>query len=72
MKAQYAFDRWKKLSEFLLVRYIDGNIKKVDNGHFLLTPEGHTAPPDQPGYDERYYRSIVKENGERLKVKEMK
>lgn len=72
MKAQYAFDRWKKLSEFLLVRYIDGNIKKVENGHFLLTPDGHTPPPDQPGYNEKYYRSIVKETGERLKVKEMK
>lgn len=72
MKAQYAFDRWKKLSEFLLVRYIDGNIKKVENGRFLLTPEGHTASPAQPGYDERYYRSIVKESGEKLKVKEMK
>ena len=30
------------------------------------------AYPDFPGYDERYYRAIATETGDRLKVKDIK
>jgi dipeptidase len=63
---------WKKLGEYLLVKYMDGNVKKEENGHFKTNGNGLSAYPDFPGYDENYYRSIVKDAGERLKVKELK
>lgn len=65
--AEQATDRWKKLGEYLLVKYIDGNVKKEEGGHFKRNPYGLPASPDFPGYDEAYYRSIVKSAGERLK-----
>ncbi|MDR3261718.1 MAG: C69 family dipeptidase [Tannerella sp.] len=67
--ADQATERWKKLGEYLLVKYIDGNVKKEENGSFKRNPYGLPASPDFPGYDETYYRSIVESAGERLKVK---
>jgi dipeptidase len=62
-------ERWKKLGEYLLVKYMDGNVKKEENGAFRRNPYGQPASPDFPGYDEAYYRRIVESAGERLKVK---
>lgn len=61
--------RWKQLGEYLVVKYIDGNVKKEVNGKFKQNGYGLSASPNFPGYDETYYRSIVKSAGERLKVK---
>ncbi len=63
--------QYKALGDYLFVKYLDGNRKKTDqDGTFLRTPEGMPQSPDFPGYDERYYRSIVTDpaGGERLKV----
>jgi dipeptidase len=68
--ADQTTERWKKLGEYLLVKYIDGNVKKEENGAFKRNPYGLPASPDFPGYDEAYYRSIVESAGERLKVKQ--
>ena len=68
--ADAATDRWKKLGEYLLVKYMDGNVKKEENGQFKQNGYGLSEMPDFPGYDEEYYRSIVRSAGERLKVKE--
>ena len=67
--ADQATARWKTLGEYLLVKYIDGNVKKEENGQFKRNPYGMPASPDFPGYDEDYYRSIVNSAGDRLKVK---
>jgi dipeptidase len=68
----YTFERWKELSEYLLVKYIDGNIKKEKDGKFLDNGTGVAVGPDQPGYSESWKR-IVKENtGDLLKVVETK
>lgn len=67
--ADEATARWKKLGEYLVVKYIDGNVKKEENGQFKRNAYGLPAYPDFPGYDENYYRSIVRSAGERLKVK---
>ena len=68
--AEQVTERWKKLGEYLLVKYIDGNVKKEENGHFKRNPYGLPASPDFPGYDEEYYRNIIKSAGEKLKVKD--
>jgi len=67
--AEEATARWKQLGEYLLVKYIDGNVKKEENGQFKRNPYGLPASPDFPGYDEEYYRSVVKSAGENLRVK---
>ncbi|WP_280746985.1 C69 family dipeptidase [Parabacteroides sp. PF5-9] len=67
--ADDATARWKKLGEYLIVKYIDGNVKKEENGQFKQNGYGLSAYPSFPGYDEEYYRSIVRSAGDRLKVK---
>lgn len=66
--ADEATSRWKQLGEYLMVKYMDGNVKKEENGHFKQNGYGLSDMPDFPGYDEAYYRSIVESAGERLKV----
>ncbi len=61
--------QFRKLGEFLLVKFLDGNRKKETNGVFKRTDENYPASPDFPGYNERYYRSIIEDAGERLQVK---
>jgi dipeptidase len=67
--ADNATVRWKRLGEYLLVKYIDGNVKKEENGRFKRNPYGIPVSPDFPGYDEAFYRRIVESAGERLKEK---
>jgi dipeptidase len=64
----YTVKRYKKLGEFLLVKYIDGNIKKEENGVFLRTQEGYPMSPDQPGYSEQWKEIVVKDAGKKLKM----
>ena len=61
-------ERWKELGNFLLVKYKDGNIMKEENGKFIRTETGMPPGPDQPGYPQQWYRSVVKQTGEHLKV----
>ena len=65
---------YKQLGDRLLVKYMDGNIKHENaDGTFSRTPEGECPQPKFGGYDdERYYRSIVNEQGDRLKVSDIK
>lgn len=60
--------RWNVLLNYLLVKYIDGNIKKEINGQFERTETGMPASPSQPGYPERWKRSVVNDTGTKLKV----
>ena len=70
--ADAATARWKQLGEYLMVKYMDGNVKKEENGQFKRSQYGMPVSPDFPGYDDDYYRSIVNSAGDRLKVKEVK
>lgn len=67
--ANQSVARWKELGEYLMVKYMDGNVKKEENGHFKDNGYGQSAYPDFPGYDDEYYRNIVKATGDRLKSK---
>jgi dipeptidase len=66
------FSSWQKLSEYLLVKYIDGNIKKEENGAFMKNGTSNHIPamPVQSGYPEWWYEIIVEKTGEKLKVTE--
>ncbi|MCM1042402.1 MAG: C69 family dipeptidase [Bacteroides sp.] len=72
-KAEFMFNLWKKLSEYLLVKYIDGNVKKTNaNGNFTTTPYGHMEMPEWPPYPEFWYRKIVEDCGDNIKEVEVK
>lgn len=60
--------RWKELGNFLLIKYKDGNIMKEKEGTFIRTETGAAPGPDQPGYSQQWYNSVVKQTGEHLKV----
>lgn len=64
----YTVQRYKELGQFLLVKYIDGNIKQEENGVFLRSPEGYPLSPDQPGYSEQWKEIVVKDAGKKLKM----
>jgi dipeptidase len=68
-QAESSTERWKKLGEFLLVKYIDGNIKREKNGIFETDGYGAPASPLQPGYSEEYYNEIIEKTGDKFKVK---
>lgn len=60
--------RYKELGDYLMVKYLDGNIKKEADGKFARTPEGMPVQPEYGGYDDRYFRNIVNEKPEHFKV----
>jgi len=68
-RAEEMMKRWKKLDEYLLVKYIDGNIKKEKDNKFERTPYNLCPMPMQPQLPERERRAIVNDNGEILKVR---
>ena len=49
--------RWKKLGEFLLFKYLDGNVKD------------ELGKVTHPGYPKSWYEHVAKETGDKLKVK---
>lgn len=51
--------RWKKLGEFLIYKYMDGNIKD------------ELGKVTHPGYPESWYRSVAEKTGDALKVKKL-
>ncbi len=60
------FQKWKSLSEYLLVKYIDGNIKKEKNGKFAKTRNDYPEMPMQPGYPDSWKKSVIQDTGTKL------
>jgi dipeptidase len=60
MQAELTINRWRKLGEALLVKYIDGNVKD------------ELGNVTHPNYPEEWYRRILKENPEQFKIKPLK
>lgn len=81
-KAQELFDRWQRLNGYLLVKYVDGNLKSEhadvlsfldrdgSHRHWVENGNGRQIPGkiQFPGYNEAWKRSVAKDNGEVLKV----
>ncbi len=64
--ATAAVRRWEELFRYLLVKYIDGNVKKERDGRFERNEWGFPKPPAHPGYPESWKRRVVEETGEKL------
>ena len=76
--AQKLFDAWTRLDKYLLLKYIDGNVKsenadvlsyvidgKTSHEHFLDNGNGRKIPGkiQQPGYSEKWKRAVAADNG---------
>ena len=55
---------WNRLDKFLLVKYMDGNIKKEKDGKFERTATGNAVFPSQPNYRKEWLEMIVKDHGD--------
>ena len=68
--AQNLFEKWSKLDQYLLVKYIDGNEKAEDAKGFIENGNGKNIPDQikQSGYSEKWKRTVASDNGEVLKV----
>ena len=53
------FRRWKELDNFLLVKYLDSNIKQEENGKFIDNGHGYPARPKQAGYPDSWKKRII-------------
>jgi dipeptidase len=65
--AKRTFETWKKLYTYLFVKYMDGNVKtaqEVPENYKMVNPK-----VEQPGYGEAWYRRIVEDTGDKLRVK---
>jgi dipeptidase len=60
---------WNKLFEYLLVKYIDGNVKREENGQFKRNAYGFPVGPMQPGYNDTWKKQVIESNGDVLFVK---
>ncbi len=66
--AAKTFTEWKSLSEYLLVKYIDGNIKNEKDGKFAVSTDGYPVMPKQPGYPDSWKKSVIQDTGKKLLV----
>lgn len=68
--ANRTIKRWKELDNFLLVKFLDGNVKKEKDGQFLRNPWGYPQPPLHPGYSDTWKEQVIKSTGDKLKYHE--
>ena len=68
--ADLLFNYWKNLDNYLMVKYIDGNVKSEDENGFIENGNGKDIPDQikQPGYSEKWKRAVAADNGTVLKV----
>lgn len=70
MTAQSTHDAWKRLGEFLIVKYNDGVVKRVKDGKFERNAIGQPAGVIRPGYPKEFLEEYVKQTGDRYKIPE--
>jgi dipeptidase len=71
--AEYSTSAWKELGEFLMVKFLDGNVKSQNpDGSFVTNEYGLPDKIQFPGYSKEYCEWIVRQTGDRLLLKEVK
>jgi len=58
--------RWKELGNFLLVKYLDGNIKHEESGKFIRNQWGFPESPIFPGYPDEWKKILIEETGDKF------
>jgi dipeptidase len=67
-EANHVTARWEKLWQYLLIKYLDGNIKREKDGQFERTETGMPPYPVFPEYPDWWYRVIIENTGDHFKV----
>lgn len=70
--AQEIFGKWVELETFLLVKYIDGNVKAQNpDGSFVTNPYTDHVPDkiSQPGYTDKWKEAVAKDHGQVIEVR---
>ena len=71
-RSEELFQRWDNLGNYLLVKYMDGNVKQqAEDGSFLDNGSGKPIPasPIHPKFRERWLRSVVEAHGEVIEIR---
>lgn len=68
--ANLTIQRWKELGEFLLVKYLDGNIKYEHDGEFVRNPWGYPKSPKWVDYPDQFKKIIIDDTGDRFLIPE--
>ncbi len=68
--ATLMLERWKKLGEYLIVKYNDQAVKPEKDGKFQLTPDGLGERVIRPGYPEKYKDVIIENTGTKYLIPE--
>ena len=57
---------WRKFDKYLLVKYMDGNVKNEENGKFKLNKYDYPASPNFPGYSQEWRKRVVEDTDGKL------
>lgn len=71
-QAENTVEQWKKLYGFLFAKFVDGNMKQSEGMKLLDNGQGKNIPAAVgfPGYDEATLREIIRQTGDRYRVRE--
>lgn len=67
--AMTQFEKWTRLEELLLVKFIDGNVKaQNEDGSFVHSEYSEGIPEgiSQPGYTDKWKEAVARDNGNTL------
>jgi dipeptidase len=64
--ANTTVSRWKELGDFLMVKYMDGNVKQEKEGKFIRNPWNFPPSPAFPGYPDSWKKTVVEDAGRKL------
>ncbi|MGP1362690.1 MAG: dipeptidase [Bacteroides sp.] len=66
--AATTMERWENLFEFLLMKYIDGNVKQEEEGKFLHSPYSEDIPVrvNNPDYPDWWKKCLIESTGNKL------
>ncbi|HZH71641.1 MAG TPA: C69 family dipeptidase [Mariniphaga sp.] len=68
-EAGFVTSSWETLWQYLLIKYLDGNIKKEKDGRFERSETGMPVYPNFPEYPDWWYKIIVDQTGDHFKVR---
>lgn len=64
--ANSTVSKWNELSNWLLVKYIDGNVKKEKDGQFIRNQWEFPVSPSQPEYPDYWKKTIIDQTGDKF------
>lgn len=67
-EANTTVSMWNDLFHFLLVKYMDGNVKQEKDGKFLRNPYGYPATPRHVEYPDFWKKLIIESTGDKFLV----